>query len=600
MKKAIILFLLITSFANQLLAQKLTAQASKTTVAVGEPFQVTFSLNGNGNDLKIAHLNEFEIYQGPYNSSSTTVVNGVVSQSFSLTYVIGAKKEGKFTLGPATVNVGGTIIQSNALTIDVGKATANSNSNNAGRQNNAQNPSAGRPAGNNIFIEAKPNKTKVYVGEELSVLYKVYTKVDILQFIISKMPSLDGCFVQDGKTSQAQTSETIDGENFVTGEVKKSYVIPQRTGKIVIDPMEADCIIRQQSNKRSRDIFDQLFGGGYEEVKYKIKSRPITIEVLPLPATDKPADFSGAVGNYSFKASISKDNVKANEAINLTITITGKGNIKLIDPLKINFPEDFETYDPKITQNTTTNDGLGGSKTFDYLIIPRHEGNYKIDHLTFSFFDPEKKEYVTLPSPEFNIHVEKGEHADAGASVYAPQNKEELKVLGDDIRYIKTNTPVFSSADEHFFGSILFYLGLLLPVLGFIAFIVIRKRNIEMNKDVVAVRERKATQMARKRLTVAEQNLKANNKEQFYMEISQALYGYVSNKLNISSANLTKEHITAVLKQKKVSEDTIANLLSTIDTCEYARYAPNAASGDLQTIYNNTVELITTLENEIR
>jgi hypothetical protein len=596
MKKLIILLLLFTgSLGNQLLAQKLTAQASKTSVTVGEPFQVTFSLNGSGTDMKIAHMNDFEILQGPYNSSSMSVINGVVTQSYSLTYVMGAKKEGKFLLGPATITVNGNTIQSNTLTIEVGKASANANNN---RQGNTADPGV-KSGGDNLFLTVQPSKTKVYVGEELTLIHKLYYKVDIVNFSVSKMPAMDGCFVQDGKTSPP-AAEMVDGERYMGGELKKTYIVPQRTGKITIDPMEADFIVRQQSSRRPRDIFEQLMGTGYEEAKYKLKSKPVTIEVLPLPEEGKPANFSGAVGNYTFKASLSKDKVKANEAINLTVTISGKGNIKLVDPLKINFPEDFETYDPKITQNTTTTDGLGGTKTFDYLLIPRHEGDYKIDHLDFSYFDPAKKEYVVLPSPEFTIHVEKGDPKDASANVYTPQSKEEVKVLGDDIRYIKTNKPEFRSTDDHFFGSAGFYTSLLLPILAFIGFVFIRRKNIEKNSDLVAVKERKATKMARKRLVVAEKNLKASNKEQFYIEISQALYGYVSDKLNISVANLTKDNISNALRLKGAHETTIAQLIQTIDTCEYARYAPNAVSGDLQNIYNNTVELITKLENEIK
>ena len=594
MKKLIVLLLFIANLTNAAWAQKLTAQVSKNTVAVGEPFQITYSLSSSGTDLKIPRLKEnFDIYQGPFNSSSMIDDNGVVKQSFSVMYVIGAKKEGKFTIGPATVNVNGSNIQSNTLTIEVTKAAANNK-----KQGNTT--AAGKSSTDNLIFIGEANKTKVYVGEELTLLYKLLYRVDILNFSVSKMPTMDGCFVQDGKPNNQATTEVIDGINYMSGEIKKTHVIPQRSGKITIDPMEAELVVRQQSSRRPRDIFEQLMGGGYEEAKYKLRSRPITIDVLPLPEENKPAGFTGAVGNYSFKATLSKDKVKANEAINLTISITGKGNIKLIDPLKINFPEDFETYDPKVTQNMNASDVLSGTKTFDYLIIPRHEGDYKIDHLDFSYFDPEKKEYVVLPSPEFTIHVEKGDPGDANAHVYTPQNKEELKVLGDDIRYIKTNKPEFKSTEDHFFGSGWFYTALLFPVIGFIGFIFIRRRNKELNSDLVAVKERKATKLARKRLTVAEQNLKVANKEQFYIEISQALYGYVSDKLNISFANLTKENIGNALKQKGAQDVTIQDLISTIDTCEYARYAPNAVSGDLRTIYNNTVELITKLENEIK
>jgi hypothetical protein len=598
MKKLIFLLtLLIATLGAQLHAQKLTAQASKTSVAVGEPFQVTFSLNGSGTDMRIAHINDFDIYQGPYNSSSMSVVNGVVTQSYSLTYVLGAKKEGKFLLGPATINVNGNTIQSNTLTIEVSKASAGSSS---AKQGNPQDQgTANRSGGDNLFLTVQPSKTRVYVGEELTLIHKLYYKVDIVNYSVSKMPAMDGCFVQDGKPAPP-AAEMVDGERYMGGELKKTYVVPQRTGKITIEPMEADFIVRQQSNRRPRDIFEQLMGTGYEEAKYKLRSKPVTIEVLPLPEEGKPANFSGAVGNYTFKATLSKDRVKANEAINLTITISGKGNIKLVDPLKINFPEDFETYDPKITQNTNTTDGLGGTKTFDYLLIPRHEGTYKIDQLEFSFFDPAKKAYVVLPSPEFTIHVEKGDPRDAAANVYTPQSKEEVKVLGDDIRYIKTNKPQFRAIDDYFFGSFWFYTLLLLPVLIFITFVIVRKKNREKNSDLVAVKERKATKMARKRLLAAERNLKLSNKEQFYVEISQALYGYVSDKLNISVANLTKENISNRLRLKGAGDATIAQLIQTIDTCEYARYAPNAVSGDLHGIYNKTVELITKLENEIK
>ena len=490
----------------------------------------------------------------------------------------------------------GTTIQSNVVMIDVGKGNAN---NSSGGQSGSQH--ATKAESDNIFLSATTNKTKVYVGEEVTLYFKLYFRIDVANYSITKTPSMTGCFIQDEQTNpSAITQETVDGKQYNVSVLKKTYLIPQRSGKITIDPMDADFVVRQQSSRRSQSLFDQFFGGGYEEVKVKLKSKPVAVDVMPLPEANKPTDFAGAVGNFSFKASLSKDKVKANEAINLTITVTGKGNLKLVDPVKVNFPEDFEVYDPKVTQNLTTTNGLGGSKTFDYLIIPRHEGDYKIDQLDFSYFDPAKKEYVVLPSPEFNIHVEKGDPADATASVYTPHSQEDVKVLGDDIRYIKNNVPEFTSTEDYFFNSTPFWLGIILPIIGFIAFYFIRKKNIEMNSDLIAVKERKATKIARKRLVVAEKNLTGANKEQFYIEISQALYGYISDKLNISVANLTKENISNTLQQKGVKDSTIENLISTINTCEYARYAPNAVSGDLQTIYNNTVELITTLENEIK
>jgi hypothetical protein len=297
---------------------------------------------------------------------------------------------------------------------------------------------------------------------------------------------------------------------------------------------------------------------------------------------------------------LSKDKVKANDAVNLTVTLNGNGNIKLVDPLKITFPEDFETYDPKTSEKITVGaTGVSGSKTFDYLVIPRHEGDYKIDQIHFSYFDPEKREYVTLPSPDFNLHVDKGNAADA-VVIGGSRSKEDVKVLGNDIRYIKTNAVHLKSKENYFFGSLLFYSGLVVPFIIFIGFIILYKKNREQNKDVIAVKSRKARKMAKKRLSFAEKHLRSSNKELFYVEIFKAVYGYISDKLNIPVADLNKEHISSTLKQKNVSEETVKGLITTIDSCEYAHYAPNAASGDLKSIYDNTVELITKIEDELR
>ncbi|MGZ4035087.1 MAG: BatD family protein, partial [Bacteroidia bacterium] len=311
-------------------------------------------------------------------------------------------------------------------------------------------------------------------------------------------------------------------------------------------------------------------------------------------------NFTGAVGEFSFKAQLNKDKVKANDGVNLTVTLTGKGNIKLVDPSKIDFPEDFETYDPKTTENISVGaNGVSGTKTFDYLVIPRNEGDYKINQINFSYFDPVKKEYITIPSPEFNLHVDKGDNTPATV-VGSSNRQEDLKVLGNDIRYIKTNKANLKPKDDYFFGSALFITCLIFPFLAFVGFIFVRRKSIEQNKDIVAVKSRKATKMARKRLSLAEQHLKSNNKEQFYIEIFKSLYGYISDKLNIPVADLNKEHIAETLKSKSVAEPTIQQLIKTLDNCEYARYAPSAVSGDLKNIYDNTVELITKIENEIK
>ncbi len=608
MKKITYILLLFVAIGNTAIAQKFTASASKTKVAVGETFQLTYSLNANGSNFKMPALNEFDVYSGPNQSTSMSFVNGAMSQSISLSYILSAKKEGKITIQPGSVSVNGAAVQSNSLVIEVVKGSPTTqnpqNPNNPNQQQ--QNPTApsSEDVGNNLFVKTTVNKTKVYQGEQITITHKVYTRYQLRGFQDIKFPDYTGFWSQDVPSNNQQiqlTNENVDGVVYSVAELKRTYLFPQRSGKLTIEPMKVEVVVRKQSNRQPRDIFDQFFGGGYVDANYSVKSKPITIDVIPLPEANKPAGFAGAVGDFSFKAEVNKDKVKANDAINLTVTITGKGNIKLVDPLKVNFPEDFETYDAKTKENiSATVNGVSGSKTFDYLAIPRHEGDYKISDINFSYFDPEKKQYITLPSPEFKIHVDKGKDGEGGASVFNPRNKEDVKVLGNDIRYIKTNNIILRPKENYFFGSTLFYLGLISPFILFLAFIIIRRKRIEQNKDVVAVKSRKATKMAKKQLLLAEKHLKSNNKESFYVEIFKALYGYVGNKLNIPTANLNKETITDSLRIKGVTEATIQQLMSTLDNCEFAHYAPTTVSGDLKSIYYNTVELITKIENEIK
>jgi len=598
----IIVYIVFTLFVltNCLLAQTLTTSVSTTKVALGEAFQLQFSLSGPGKNFKLPPMSELDILEGPYQSSSTSVNNGTITQSSSLTYVVSAKKEGKLTIGAATVISNGKTIQSNPVSIDVAKGA-----NNAGTQNNnsggqiVTKPTSS-DIGDNVFVRTNVSKSKAYVGEVIEVTFKVYTRLEMQMRNISKMPAYDGFFVQNIKTNEQtkQTNETINGITYVVGEIYKTYVIPQHTGTLTIEPFEVECIVRQKSKRKPRDIFEQMMGVGYEEVVLPLKSLPISIEAQALPEEGKPAGFSGAVGNFTYKAAMSKESVKADDAVNITLTLSGNGNIKLVEPPKVNLPEDFETYDAKISENiSVTRGGINGTKTFDYLFIPRHEGDYTIEALNFSYFDPNKKVYVTLPSPNLKLHVDKG--TGTSATVVGGTNaKEELKVLGNDIRYIKTATEL-KEKEQYFFNSALFYSLLLSPLLCFISFLIIRRKSIANNKDGVAVKSRKATKMARKRLSIAEQHLKSSNKELFYIEIFKALYGYISDKLNIPLADLNKEHISGTLKNRAVSEATIEKLMTTLDNCEFARYAPSSVSGDLNGIYNNTVELITKIEDEI-
>jgi hypothetical protein len=608
-KKIISLIVLLLTAALPALAQKFTASVSKAKIAVGENFQLTFSLNTGGSAFKAPPLSDFVVYMGPSQSTSMQIINGNVSQSISFTYLLAPKKEGKFTIGPASITVNGNKIESNAITIEV-----KGNYNPGQQQNARQNPryqdeQASPPTENlsdNLFVRTVVSKKQAYLGEQITVTHKVYTRLNLKGFKDIKFPAYNGFWAQDVPQQQNITPviENIDGVSYNVAELKRTYLFAQRTGKLELAPMEVECVVRERASGGggNNDFWNDPFWPfeNYKDVVYKVKSKPVSIEVVALPEEGKPADFSGAVGEYSFKASIDKEKLVANEAVTLNMTIHGKGNIKLIEPVKINFPEEFETYEPKTDDNISLNaSGVSGSKSFDYLLIPRSPGKYTIGGASFSYFDPAKQTYITLPSPEFTINVEKGDNS--GPQVTNPRvPKEDVKVLNNDIRYIKTGEIMLTEKKHYFFGSPAFIAGMTAPALAFFMFLFLRKRHIERNSDIVQVKSRKATGMAKKRLAIAEKHKQSNNKELFYEEIFRALYGYLSDKLNIPYAQLSRDAISSVLLQRSVRTETISKLMTTLDTCEFARYAPSAVSGDLDAVYKDSVDTITTIEEEIK
>ena len=410
------------------------------------------------------------------------------------------------------------------------------------------------------------------------------------------------------RTTQYQiTSENVNGVQYSVVEIKKAFLFAQRSGKIEIGPTEVQCVVREKGAKRN-DPFSQFFGNdpffgfdSYKDVPYTVKSNALNIEVVPLPDAGKPADFPGAVGNFSVNTAIDKDKVKANDGINLKIIISGKGNLKLIDAPKINFPDEFESYDPKTNENisATESGGVSGSKTFEYLLIPRHEGIYKIQPWNFTYFDSDKRSYVSLPSKEFTITVEKGSGNSNAAPVISSVAKEDVKLIGNDIRYIKTGDIQLTKRGEYFFGSPGFIAGFAGPPLLFLAFIFLRREHIRRNSDLVLVRKRTANRMAKKQLVQAEKSMKINDKENFFVNVLAALYSYAGNKMNIPVAELSKEKVVEMLKEKNIHEAEMNEFIKLMDECEFARYAPGSESGNLQNVYERAANIITKIEDAI-
>jgi hypothetical protein len=598
----ILFFILACAGCLSLHAQSFTATASKTTVGVGEQFQVDFTLGGNGNAFTPPPFTDFQNAGGPFTSSSFQYINGVNSQSMAYTYVLIPKKEGTFTIGAATIHSGSKTLSSNTLTIKVVKAGAATQQKSTAQQNsNSQSGSmTDEQLKQNLFIRVIPEKTKVYQGEAVPVTIKVYSRVDLQGFQDATLPDYTGFYCENvpQKGQMSLTRENINGVTYASVIFKQSVIFPQHSGKLKIDAASAQCVVMERAKSSDpNDLFGQFFGTTKRAV-YTIKSEPVTIDVMPLPQTDKP--FSGMVGHITIKSTLDKSSVKANDAVNLNVSISGDGELKLIDSIPFRFPADFDHYDAKITDHlNVTTTGVSGTRNFSYLVIPRHQGNFKIPQVDFTYFDPSKKSYITLNIPEMSLDVAKGDNNSSAVTVNTPVNKEDVKVLGSDIRYIHTgHLPAYRS-DDYFLFSLPFFAGIVSPLLCFVGFLFARRRYIELHKDAVGLKQRGATKMAKKRLKTANSFIASNNKEKFYDELHTALNSYLSDKFTIPVADLSRETITGKLTEKKVGPDTLQQLSTVLDNCEFARYAPASVTGNLNEVYESAIMLITKLEDEI-
>ncbi len=590
---------------SNVFAQKVSVQVSANKVQVGSPFQIVFTANAQPSTYTPPNFKDFDIFSGPNTSQSMQYVNGAMSQSFSISFLIAAKKEGKFQIGPMVFSFNGANFNTNPVNIEAVKGAVP-----AGQQQQqtqtAQNPneqSSPVSSGDDVFVKTTVSKTKCYIGEQIMVTHKIYSRFDLRGFQNVKFPAYNGFWSQqpEGVPNVQLQIESLDGVNYYVGEFNRTYIFPQRTGDLTIDPTEVECVVRKQSNKKPRNIFEQFFGGGgFEDVVVKALSKKIKINVMDVPEAGKPVNFSGGVGSLNYKVEASKNSVKANDAFNLKITISGKGNLKLLEAPKLTLPESFENYEPKISENISNVGGVSGSKTYNYLIIPREPGEFTLNSLDFSYFDLDKKKYVTIPSPELKITVTPGDGKSNAAAQVFDHLKQEIKETENDIRYIKPGNFELQKRDSEFFNSSLHLFLLAFPLILFAGGLTYRAYYIKQNSDVVALRGRKAASFAKKQLVNAEKQMKQNNKEAFYTEVTNALNSYLGNKFNIPVADLSKDNIIKELQLRFIKPETQIKLFDTINQCEYAKYAPGAVSGDLQSVYNNTVELISSIESELK
>jgi BatD DUF11 like domain len=596
------LFILSSLQCITLVSQNFTASVNQRTVEIGQFFQLAFSINANASNFTPPDFKDFDVYSGPNQSTSMSFINGVMSSSMSLSYYLIPKKAGTFTIGPAKITANGKQLQSNTVTIEVTKGNgtmANGNQNgNVSSQN--QVPAVSSGGSGDVFIRTSVSKTHCYVGEQLNVKQKIYSLHQMKGFQNYKAPSYTGFWSKEEERSAqlTQRTENVEGKTYFVVEFNSTILFPQRSGKLSIDPVQIDVMCAVQ-NRNPRSLMEQFFGGGYEDKQFTAKSKKTEIDVEAVPEQSKPNNYNGAVGNYTFKAEINKNTIKENEAINLKMVISGKGNINLIDAPSVEFPAEFETYDPKISENVTVGSSVSGTKTYDYLLIPRKKGQYILKNFGFSYFDPEKKQYVSIPSPELVINVEQGDK-NSSVEIIANDAKNEIEDIQNDIRYIKKENLKLIPVNKEFFGSTLHYGILSLLIVVFLCVIGLIIHQKKTNQNTVLLMERKAIKNAKKQLVNAAKLLRQNDKEKFYNEILTALNQYISNRFNIPVSELSREKIKIEMASRKVDEITTSEFVSLMDSCEYVKYAPGNLPNDLPTAYDSTLRLITSIEKQLK
>ena len=586
--KKILSYSLFFLVSFTLYSQDISVEAEYPSVVnAGQKFSVSWTVNTGGGDFEAPSFEGFYKIQGPQTSysSNTQIINGRMSQNttYSHTYYLQAVREGKYTIPPAKFTLRNKTYFSDPVQIEVVGSQISDNV---------------EPA-TDLFLNLALNRREVFLGEHILATVKVYTKVTLSGINEIKYPSFNSFIKSDLQTAPLTSlkEENVNGTVYGAGTVQQFLLYPQVTGEITIDPVQMSVLVQQRTNQS--DPFFGDFFSSYQTVHRLIASDVNKVNVKPLPGT-KPDDFSGVVGKLRLEATLNRDSIDVNDAVTLKVTITGTGNLKIAAAPKLKLPPDVEVYDPKINddlENSTS--GTTGTKTFEYLLIPRHNGDFSIPSITYSYFDPSKGQYEKLTSEVFSLHARKGDEQSRGITVYGGVAKEDVRYLGKDIRFLKSESGKLRKSANIILSKSSFYSAYAVATLAFMVILFVRKEHIRRNSDIILVKNRRAGKVAGKRLRAASLCLKNSQTDNFYDEILKAIWGYLSDKLNIPLADLNRNNTISVLKQKGITDQKIETLTSILDTCEYARFAPSASGTQAEKIYEGASQFIKSVENSI-
>lgn len=617
MKKlfCIVAFLLTAIF--QLPAQNVIRVEAPDVVAVNEQFNVTFIIEGekSPSDFQWSSGDDFQLVWGPQkgSSSSIQIINGKRSSSHqtTFTYILIPKATGTFQLPAATALLSGDRISSTQASIQVvsdGASSSQSSGQNGGKSSRGGQTSStgsGEISSNDLFMRLSLSRTEVVIGEPITATLKIYQRANVVGFENAKFPTFNGFWSQETYVPNniEFKRESLDDKIYNTAVLRTYVLIPQQSGAITIDPAELVCLVNiRTAPSSSNSLFDSFFQDEYRTIRKRVTTPAVKVKVNPLPA-GQPASFGGGVGNFGISARLTTDNLKTHDAASLIITVSGRGNVALLEEPKVNFPPDFEVYDTKTTENTDkSNGGTSGSKSFEYPFIPRSHGDFTIDPVEYSYYDVNAGKYVTLRTEPLHVKVAKGKGGDSTpvTTVNSGVERKDVKSLADDIRFIFTGKPGLSGSGSFFVGSVFFWILLALMILGATSVYLAFRKVAAMRADVAGTKNRRATKMAQKRLKLAGEYLDKNLYTAFYEELHKALIGFVSDKLNMDMSEISKDNIASALTEGGVSEEQTKAFTDLLDACEFARYSPDGGNEAMRSHYDAALKVISSIDSGLK
>lgn len=617
MKKlfCIVAFLLTAIF--QMSAQNVIRVEAPDVVAVNEQFNVTFIIEGekSPSDFQWSSGDDFQLVWGPQkgSSSSIQIINGKRSSSHqtTFTYILIPKATGTFQLPAATALLSGNRISSTQASIQVvsdGASSSQSSGQKGGKSSGGGQTSStgsGEISSNDLFMRLSLSRTEVVIGEPITATLKIYQRANVVGFENAKFPTFNGFWSQETYVPNniEFKRESLDDKIYNTAVLRTYVLIPQQSGTITIDPAELVCLVNiRTAPSTSNSLFDSFFQDEYRTIRKRVTTPAVKVKVNPLPA-GQPASFGGGVGNFGISARLTTDNLKTHDAASLVITVSGRGNVALLEEPKVNFPPDFEVYDTKTTENTDkSNGGTSGSKSFEYPFIPRSHGDFTIDPVEYSYYDVNAGKYVILRTEPLHVKVAKGKGGDSTpvTTVNSGVERKDVKSLADDIRFIFTGKPGLSGSGSFFVGSVFFWILLALMILGATSVYLAFRKVAAMRADVVGTKNRRATKMAQKRLKLAGEYLDKNLYTAFYEELHKALIGFVSDKLNMDMSEISKDNIASALTDGGVSEEQTKAFTDLLDACEFARYSPDGGNEAMRSHYDAALKVISSIDSGLK